>query len=542
MSSALYHLHRLLLPKGETASRSVRAPQGNGAAAQQFVLDEGSPFDVLGASPPGGSFPRWLQPPHFVDPYRALILVAGERLMLREPIHVPDDARLQMRYGAGLPSISPDGLICEVAVHAADDHATVLETLALLPVNGGQQPGHWHRATLSLEHMAGEVVRLSVACLPGPLQDPMGDWLALAELCVGRADELRVLRARAHRAFRAENERRHFSALYRHHAYARQQDEQALAAQMGGPRARAVRHLSQESAGAEPAGSDAGAQLAHPLPDPLPGEVAYDYAMRLLTTKLQEEPVDFIGRLRNLADRHGRLRVLSLCSGAARIEAQMAAELGGAVHWSLLDLNADLLGLAGAQFPADVGVDLIEADVNELRAAAAQRWDVVLCVSALHHVVELEHLMAFCHASLRPLGEFWSIGEYVGRNGNRLWPEARGPADALFAELPERLRRNQHLGRVDTRLPDADCSVASFEGIRSEDILPQLARWFEPVSVYRRNCMLWRLMNMAYSDNYDLQAEEDRQWIGRAVQAELDVFRCGARTTELFGVFRPRTL
>jgi SAM-dependent methyltransferase len=202
-------------------------------------------------------------------------------------------------------------------------------------------------------------------------------------------------------------------------------------------------------------------------------------------------------------------------------------------------MNADLLGLASRQFASVTRLDLIEANVNEL-TCSGEKWDVILCVSALHHVVELERVMKFCHDSLDDGGEFWSIGEYVGRNGNRLWPEARYEANKLFKQIPARYRWNHHANRTDEELPDNDCAVSTFEGIRSEEIESALDKWFSPVDVYRRNCFLWRLVNLAYADNFDVQKSEDRSWIIRMVNAELTYFRSGGRATELNGVYRPR--
>ena len=85
-------------------------------------------------------------------------------------------------------------------------------------------------------------------------------------------------------------------------------------------------------------------------------------------------------------------------------------------------------------------------------------------------------------------GEFWLIGEQIGRDGNRFWPEARAAADRLFAALPEHLRRNADTGAVDLVLPEGDFST-TFEGIRSAEIEALLLAFFEPVQVYRGNCL-----------------------------------------------------
>jgi hypothetical protein len=60
------------------------------------------------------------------------------------------------------------------------------------------------------------------------------------------------------------------------------------------------------------------------------------------------------------------------------------------------------------------------------------------------------------------------------------------------------------------------------------------------VQVYRRNCFLWRLVDLAYADNYDLANADDIAWIHRAVDAELAHYRAGGHPTELHGVYRKR--
>jgi len=109
-----------------------------------------------------------------------------------------------------------------------------------------------------------------------------------------------------------------------------------------------------------------------------------------------------------------------------------------------------------------------------------------------------------------PNGEFWIVGEAVGRNGNQLWPEALDAANRIFSPLPERFRRNAFTRKVDSAIPETDFSANSFEGIRSEEIESLLLRYLEPVEMWRRNCFLWRLVNPAYFHNYHLNHQEDR--------------------------------
>ena len=108
-------------------------------------------------------------------------------------------------------------------------------------------------------------------------------------------------------------------------------------------------------------------------------------------------------------------------------------------------------------------------------------FDVVMFVSGLHHVVEIERVLQTSAELLLPNGEFWIIGEAIGRNGNQLRPEALEAANRIFSLLPERFRRNAFTGKIDSTVPEMDFSANSFEGIRSEEIEPLLLRYFDPV-------------------------------------------------------------
>ncbi len=513
----------------------INAPLENGSLLRpdmpdEFYLDETACFEIVG-TPSSIAFPRWMQIVHCEDKRSSLILVSGESFRINYPIKVEKDTRLFIRYSAALANISSDGLICEIYFHQLDRNNPAIP-ICSLPVLGGVQPPWWRVIDLDLSflnHLSGYLV---LRCQPGQDNNPIGDWLAISDLCVGREDRLCILRARSFHNLRAQNEIEHFSSVYRHSMYSAVQN---LRAEMAEGVSRPVRKLMSTNT---PVGSKTLNNIVRDV-EPLSNETPYEYASRMLASSLPKVPPDFIARLKSRAEKGGVVKVLSLCSGAARIEASYAVQVGPNVKWSLLDINVDLLDMASKQFSPTVDLDLIEANVNDLEYHG-EKWDVILCISALHHIVELERVVKFCHDSLNEDGEFWSIGEYVGRNGNRLWPEARVEANKIFCEFPERLRLNRHTGKIDHEIPDNDYSVGCFEGIRSEEIESVLGRWFTPEDVYHRNCFLWRLINIAYCDNYKIENNYDRKFVVDMVNAEVDYFHSGGRGTELFGVYRPR--
>lgn len=501
-------------------------------SSNEFYLDESSVFTVTGTSV-YADIPRWMQIQHCEDKRTSIILTSEENLELSQSVLIDKDTRIFIRYSAALPNISADGLTCEIYFSEPDKEKAV-DPICILPISGGRQSPYWRSIEFDASALKGQRGNIIVACRPGPNGESSNDSLAISDLCIAREDRLPILKARSFHELRARNEIEHFSSVYRHSMYSTMQNKHAENAAAG---YRPIRKLesSANSPNDNPINNDV-IDLK-----PVSGESPYGYAARLLSACIPQSPPNFVERLKSMTEGGRIIKVLSLCSGAARIEASYSSQVGPNVEWSLLDINVDLLGLASMQFNSGIKLDLIEANVNDL-VSSGEKWDVILCVSALHHIVELEKLIKFCHASLNENGEFWSIGEYVGKNGNRLWPDAREEANKIFRKLPERYRFNRHTNQLDHEIPDNDYSVGCFEGIRSENIEPVLDRWFQPVDVYRRNCFLWRLTNLAYSDNYDIMALEDQEWIKHMVMAEAHHFQTGGRGTELFGVYRPRLL
>ena len=179
---------------------------------------------------------------------------------------------------------------------------------------------------------------------------------------------------------------------------------------------------------------------------------------------------------------------------------------------TLFDLNENLMRKAAAALSSVAEISGVLGDINVISAEQFGNitFDVVMFVSGLHHVVEIEHVLQTIIELLVPNGEFWIVGEAIGRNGNQLWPEALDAANRIFSLLPERFRRNSSTRKVDSTVPETDFSANSFEGIRSEEIESLLLRYFDPVQIWRRNCFLWRLVNPVYFPNYDLKKQEDR--------------------------------
>jgi SAM-dependent methyltransferase len=494
-----------------------------------FVLDEGN---EPGFAPSLDIGPRWKELPHAPSRSRGFILLPGERI-LSDAFRVDPTHRVRLEAMRVIEHISLDGLDLYVELEIDSEVFSV----ASVHLGNEQHLSGACFVELSLESYAGRDARLSVRCSPGSRSDPSGDWAALLAFVMAPGDKLNEATARGQRAWRFGNELCHFNTVREQEFYKAFYKSPARreAAQEGPPA-----HVGTIAEGPGPRGVGAAEFLPALAPlHPEAGDNAFVFTHRLLGTLIARPQIDFASRLRALGAHGRRPRLLSLCAGEAGIEGQLIESAGTEVDITLLDVNGILLERAAARMPPTARTTLWQGAVESLRAGAAD-FDVVCFVSGLHHVVVLEEVLSRAVSWLAPGGEFWLIGEQVGRNGNRLWPDAQRVADRLFRDLPERLRFNHSTGRLDESMPDVNYASSCFEGIRSEDIPVALARYFTPETEHRRDCFLWRFVEVAYSGNYDLASEEDVQILRTLVAEEFAFYCSGGLGTELNGVYRAK--
>lgn len=463
----------------------------------------------------------WRESGHTPSGRLGLVVLAGAKAVF-EPIYVADSYAGVITVGAGLPEISNDGLNVVVKFRSLSDsrlHRKVAEeTLLDYHISGFNLDNPWVELEIPLGSIAGRNGQFVLECDPGPRNDPTADHLAIYEFVISPQEQVKLNRARAFMARRMRNESKYFTPVYEHAMY------------------------GNNSTTGESIGHECNCSVS---------ESAYGHATRLLNEKLDLKPPNFGERLKNkvrfqteaIEGNTRKLKILSLCCGAARIEEDFIRQLPqDSVELTLVDVNPELLKVAKKRLSCFCEVNAIKGDINTLDASET-KYDVIICVSALHHIVELERLMEFVHNSLIDGGEFWIIQEYVGRNGNRLWPDAYDIANNFFKRLPDKYRLNKTAAatpRLDCCLPNSDCSINVFEGIRSEDIESCLSSSFNPLFVHKHCCFLWRLFDLAYCDNYNLNNPADRMIIDNAVELELSHYYSGGRPTTLNGIYKKK--
>ena len=477
---------------------------------------------------------RWIEPAHSKERCLAYIVTAGEEIA-SALLTVPVEAQISLKLMAGLKEISRDGLRYELLF---DQLTHQLPLLSGSFINA-HLPDKAQTVTIDVSHLSNQTGQFLLRCSAGPEGYSEADWLAVVGFAIGRHDRIALLHSRSNTQWRIANEIAHFNNVYDHNIY------QTRSKPVGCGIASANKNStspvialsleeSQQTYIAQHNNLIAQGRGLVAAIKPEPREDAYHYSSRLLGALIAKPPPNF-GR--RASERTGEIAVLSICCGEAGIEASLLGGVISRLNLVLLDINESLLAKAAARFTNAASCTTIRGDVNNL-PLLSQSFDIIIISSALHHVVELENFAEFVRLMLKPDGDFWVIGENIGRTGSRLTPDAYQRANEIFRNLPRQFRKNRSTEKIDSELPNTDCSSACFEGIRSNELVTILRNFFSPVSEYSRNCFLWRLLDLAYVDNYDLQDSENLAAVRELCISEWVYWCEGGAATELHGIYK----
>jgi 2-polyprenyl-3-methyl-5-hydroxy-6-metoxy-1,4-benzoquinol methylase len=221
---------------------------------------------------------------------------------------------------------------------------------------------------------------------------------------------------------------------------------------------------------------------------------------------------------RELCGRLEHVRAISLGSGNGDFELGIATRLRaeGIDNFTIerLEFNPHMRERA-AQDAAAAGLsrhfEETSADLNRWDAAG-RRYDVVMAMHVLHHVVELERLFAAIKNCLSDRGTF-IISDMIGRNGHMRWPAAMQLTDLIWRGMPDRYRYN-HQSR--THCPEylnIDYSNEGFEGVRAQDILPLLNDTFHPEFFVAFANVIVPFVDRGFGHNFDPDSPVDRAFI-----------------------------
>ena len=205
-----------------------------------------------------------------------------------------------------------------------------------------------------------------------------------------------------------------------------------------------------------------------------------------------------------------------------------------------LELNPRMIE-RGREMAAGSGVrehlSFVEADFN--RWKPSKEYTAIIANQVLHHVVELEQLFAEMKRALHPSG-FLVTADMIGRNGHQRWPEALQHVRKFWRELPGEYRWNRPLKRYEEEYINHDCSLEGFEGIRAQDVLPLLLRYFDFQLFVGFGNVIDVFVDRSFGHNFDVTGGWDLAFIDRVQQFDEQAIRSGALTpTHMFAALTP---
>ena len=216
--------------------------------------------------------------------------------------------------------------------------------------------------------------------------------------------------------------------------------------------------------------------------------------------------------------------IVSLGAGNSDFEVDLARRLREAgthnFHFVCLEMNGSMLE-RGKILAASSGLlehfSFTECDLNNW--TTEHEFDSILAIHSLHHVVALEKLFDEIHHRLSDNGAFL-INDMIGRNGHMRWPEALDVVQAFWKELPHSKKYNHQLKRFEDEFVNWDCSTEGFEGIRAQDILPELIRRFEFDCFLGFSNVMDIFVDRSFGHNFDPKNESDLAFIDRIAMTD----------------------
>ena len=213
----------------------------------------------------------------------------------------------------------------------------------------------------------------------------------------------------------------------------------------------------------------------------------------------------------------GNTRAMSIGSGDGMVEVQVAKKLE---ELGITDYEFHLLELSPIQnerarkMVKDANLsgrfETFDADLNDWEATTT--YGAAMAHHSLHHVVELEHLFDQVKSSLVDGGTFATF-DMIGRNGHMRWPETYQFVNALWHALPAEKQKHLVLKWTSENYRDHDCSTEGFEGIRAQDIMPELIKRFNFSTLFTWGGLTDVFVGRGYGGNFDPAVEADRKFI-----------------------------
>jgi SAM-dependent methyltransferase len=217
------------------------------------------------------------------------------------------------------------------------------------------------------------------------------------------------------------------------------------------------------------------------------------------------------------------IRIVSLGCGEANIEVETCRRLNDQGYHNVA-FDASDIAHGAIERAREHAVNAAVSRSFSFHVAASETLltdsaDVVIANQMLHHVTDLEDLFASVRDSIGQRGIFLS-SDMIGRNGHMLWPEALAIVDRMWPLLPDKYKYNKCLNRFESQYSNWDNSKEANEGIRAQDVLPELLKHFQFERFYAAGNLAIALFGRHFGYNFKPDDEEDRSIIDAISQLD----------------------
>jgi 2-polyprenyl-3-methyl-5-hydroxy-6-metoxy-1,4-benzoquinol methylase len=244
--------------------------------------------------------------------------------------------------------------------------------------------------------------------------------------------------------------------------------------------------------------------------------------VRPLLTELGYQSLQdfFVQHILRFADKPC-IRVMSIGAGNCELDLALVAQLKALgynnLRYECLEINSRMLQRASNN-ALELGLEdlmvFTEQNIEDWEPGEQPRHNVIICRQFLHHVVQLEALMFKLKQAMEPHA-LLLVDDMVGRNGHMRWPEALTLVEGLWADLPEQYKYHHLHGVTNKRYKNWDCSITGYEGIRAQDILPLLLKYFQFDTFIAFANVIDVFVDRPYGPNFSVDNPDDLVFIDR---------------------------
>ncbi len=225
-----------------------------------------------------------------------------------------------------------------------------------------------------------------------------------------------------------------------------------------------------------------------------------------------------------------KIRIISLGCGDGQVEIKTCQLLLKAGVRNVFFEGSDVAdgAIRRAKISSDAAGlnDFLKFHVSTYDMLFNSHVDVVMANQVLHHFTDLEGLFDTIKQAIAGHGIFISC-DMIGRNGHMLWPEALAIMDRIWERLDDRQRYNHVLRRVEQKYSNWDNSKEANEGIRAEDILPELVKRFGFEKFLATGNLGIALFGRHFGANFDPKLPSDLAVIDQVNELDFNLIDVG---------------